>query len=84
MQCAYGEFQERQKQQLEEEYDNDSCRAPVAMKQLQRAVRKMNKMCTESGERILAIEDSAMVLERDGGAVKGQKEAHESLLVDEI
>ncbi|KAJ1106168.1 hypothetical protein NDU88_003571 [Pleurodeles waltl] len=60
----------------------DSKKARVAMKQLQVAVSKVAKPCSEIGERITAIECRADVLESDLGAVTKQAAMHETQLYD--
>ncbi|KAJ1205925.1 hypothetical protein NDU88_001345 [Pleurodeles waltl] len=60
----------------------DSKKARVATKQLQVAVSKVAKTCSEIGERIAAIECRADVLESDLGAVTKQAAMHETQLSD--
>ncbi|KAJ1191423.1 hypothetical protein NDU88_000739 [Pleurodeles waltl] len=60
----------------------DSKKARVATKQLQVAVSKVAKTCSEIGERIAAIECRADALESDHGAVTKQAAMHESQLSD--
>ncbi|KAJ1119276.1 hypothetical protein NDU88_007462 [Pleurodeles waltl] len=60
----------------------DSKKARVAMKQLQVAVSKVAKTCSEIGERIAAIECRADALESDLGAVTKQAAMHETQLSD--
>ncbi|KAJ1205279.1 hypothetical protein NDU88_000714 [Pleurodeles waltl] len=60
----------------------DSKKARVATKQLQVAVSKIAKTCSEIGERIAAIECRADVLESDLGAVTKQAAMHETQLSD--
>ncbi|KAJ1152902.1 hypothetical protein NDU88_005676 [Pleurodeles waltl] len=60
----------------------DSKKARVATKQLQVAVSKVAKICSEIGERIAAIECRADVLESDLGAVTKQAVMHETQLCD--
>ncbi|KAJ1197673.1 hypothetical protein NDU88_001529 [Pleurodeles waltl] len=60
----------------------DSKKARVATKQLQVAISKVAKTCSEIGERIVAIECRADALESDLGAVTKQATMHESQLSD--
>ncbi|KAJ1165997.1 hypothetical protein NDU88_006410 [Pleurodeles waltl] len=60
----------------------DSKKARVATKQLQVAISKVAKTCSEIGERIAAIECRADVLESDLGAVTKQAAMHETQLSD--
>ncbi|KAJ1156797.1 hypothetical protein NDU88_009514 [Pleurodeles waltl] len=60
----------------------DSKKARVATKQLQVAVSKVAKTCSEIGERIAAIECRADVLESDLGSVTKQAAMHETQLSD--
>ncbi|KAJ1151090.1 hypothetical protein NDU88_003877 [Pleurodeles waltl] len=60
----------------------DSKKARVATKQLQVAISKVAKTCSEIGERIAAIECRADALESDLGAVTKQAAMHESQLSD--
>ncbi|KAJ1136209.1 hypothetical protein NDU88_002626 [Pleurodeles waltl] len=60
----------------------DSKKARVATKQLQMAISKVAKTCSEIGERIAAIECRADVLESDLGAVTKQAAMHETQLSD--
>ncbi|KAJ1119145.1 hypothetical protein NDU88_007331 [Pleurodeles waltl] len=60
----------------------DSKKARVATKQLQVAISKVAKTCSEIGERIVAIECRAEALESDLGAVTKQAAMHESQLSD--
>ncbi|KAJ1142595.1 hypothetical protein NDU88_008909 [Pleurodeles waltl] len=60
----------------------DSKKARVATKQLQVAVSKVAKTCSEIWERIAAIECRADVLESDLGAVTKQAAMHETQLSD--
>ncbi|KAJ1182397.1 hypothetical protein NDU88_007587 [Pleurodeles waltl] len=60
----------------------DSKKARVATKQLQVAVSKVAKTCSEIGERIAAIECRADALESDLGVVSKQAAMHESQLSD--
>ncbi|KAJ1216357.1 hypothetical protein NDU88_003960 [Pleurodeles waltl] len=60
----------------------DSKKARVATKQLQVAVSKVAKTCSEIGEQIAAIECRADVLESDLGAVTKQAAMHETQLSD--
>ncbi|KAJ1130689.1 hypothetical protein NDU88_009039 [Pleurodeles waltl] len=60
----------------------DSKKARVATKQLQVAVSKVAKTCSEIGERIAAIECRADALESDLGVVTKQAAMHESQLSD--
>ncbi|KAJ1082344.1 hypothetical protein NDU88_002512 [Pleurodeles waltl] len=60
----------------------DSKKARVATKQLQVAISKVAKTCSEIGERIAAIECRADVLESDLGAVTKQAAMHEIQLSD--
>ncbi|KAJ1201814.1 hypothetical protein NDU88_005620 [Pleurodeles waltl] len=60
----------------------DSKKARVATKQLQVAISKVAKTCSEIGERIAAIECWADVLESDLGAVTKQAAMHETQLSD--
>ncbi|KAJ1094340.1 hypothetical protein NDU88_007418 [Pleurodeles waltl] len=64
------------------ETQRDSKKARVATKQLQVAVSKVAKTCSEIGERIAAIECRADVLESDLGAVTKQAAMHETQLSD--
>ncbi|KAJ1186298.1 hypothetical protein NDU88_003081 [Pleurodeles waltl] len=60
----------------------DSKKARVATKQLQVAISKVAKTCSEIGERIAAVECRADVLESDLGAVTKQAAMHETQLSD--
>ncbi|KAJ1188354.1 hypothetical protein NDU88_005115 [Pleurodeles waltl] len=60
----------------------DSKKAREATKQLQVAISKVAKTCSEIGERIAAIECRADVLESDLGAVTKQAAMHETQLSD--
>ncbi|KAJ1181347.1 hypothetical protein NDU88_006555 [Pleurodeles waltl] len=60
----------------------DSKKARGATKQLQVAVSKVAKTCSEIGERIAAIECRADALESDLGVVSKQAAMHESQLSD--
>ncbi|KAJ1190470.1 hypothetical protein NDU88_007208 [Pleurodeles waltl] len=60
----------------------ESKKARVATKQLQVAVSKVAKPCSEIGERIAAIECRADALESDLGVVSKQDAMHESQLSD--
>ncbi|KAJ1094261.1 hypothetical protein NDU88_007339 [Pleurodeles waltl] len=60
----------------------DSKKARVATKQLQVAVSKVAKTCSEIGEQIAAIECRAEGLESDLGAVTKQAAMHETQLSD--
>ncbi|KAJ1101240.1 hypothetical protein NDU88_006312, partial [Pleurodeles waltl] len=60
----------------------DSKKARVATKQIQVAISKVAKTCSEIGERIVAIECRADALESDLGAVTKQAAMHESQLSD--
>ncbi|KAJ1088388.1 hypothetical protein NDU88_001545 [Pleurodeles waltl] len=60
----------------------DSKKARVATKQLQVAISKVAKTCSEIGERIVAVECRADVLESDLGAVAKQAAMHETQLSD--
>ncbi|KAJ1129736.1 hypothetical protein NDU88_008102 [Pleurodeles waltl] len=60
----------------------DSKKARVATKQLKVAISKVAKTCSETGERIAAIECRADVLESDLGAVTKQAAMHETQLSD--
>ncbi|KAJ1179542.1 hypothetical protein NDU88_004776 [Pleurodeles waltl] len=60
----------------------DSKKARVATKELQVAVSKVAKTCSEIGERIAAIECRADALESDLGAVTKQAAMHETQLSD--
>ncbi|KAJ1109412.1 hypothetical protein NDU88_006773 [Pleurodeles waltl] len=60
----------------------DSKKARVATKQLQVAISKVAKTCSEIGEWIAAIECRADVLESDLGAVTKQAAMHETQLSD--
>ncbi|KAJ1119344.1 hypothetical protein NDU88_007530 [Pleurodeles waltl] len=60
----------------------DSKKARVATKQLQVAVSKVAKTCSEIGERIAAIECRADALESDLGAVTKQAAMHDTQLSD--
>ncbi|KAJ1138135.1 hypothetical protein NDU88_004526 [Pleurodeles waltl] len=54
--------------QLQEETCMENSRARIATKQLQVAVRKVNRICSEIGERISAIEDRTAAMEANGGS----------------
>ncbi|KAJ1082935.1 hypothetical protein NDU88_003096 [Pleurodeles waltl] len=60
----------------------DSKKARVATKQLQVAISKVAKTCSEIGERIAVIQCRADALESDLGAVTKQAAMHESQLSD--
>ncbi|KAJ1088112.1 hypothetical protein NDU88_001271 [Pleurodeles waltl] len=60
----------------------DSKKARVATKQLQVAVSKIAKSCSETGERIATTEARADVLETDLGAVAQQAAMHDTQLSD--
>ncbi|KAJ1110138.1 hypothetical protein NDU88_007493 [Pleurodeles waltl] len=60
----------------------DSKKARVATKQLQVAVTKIPKTCSEIGERIATIEARANVLETELGAVVQQTAMHDTELSD--
>ncbi|KAJ1171400.1 hypothetical protein NDU88_003262 [Pleurodeles waltl] len=60
----------------------DSKKARVATEQLQVAISKVAKTCSEIVERIVAIECRADALESDLGAVTKQAAMHESQLSD--
>ncbi|KAJ1155071.1 hypothetical protein NDU88_007807 [Pleurodeles waltl] len=60
----------------------DRKKARVATKQLQVAISKVAKTCSEIGERIVAIECRADALESDLGAVTKQAAMHESQISD--
>ncbi|KAJ1138131.1 hypothetical protein NDU88_004522 [Pleurodeles waltl] len=60
----------------------DSKKARVATKQLQVAISKVAKTCSEIGDRIAAVECRVDVLESDLGAVTKQAAMHETQLSD--
>ncbi|KAJ1109437.1 hypothetical protein NDU88_006798 [Pleurodeles waltl] len=60
----------------------DNKKARLASKQLQVAVSKIAKTCSEVGERIATIETCTSVLEAELGTVAQQSTKHESQLID--
>ncbi|KAJ1198901.1 hypothetical protein NDU88_002739 [Pleurodeles waltl] len=60
----------------------DSKKARVTTKQLQVAVSKIEKTCSEIGERIVTIESQANALETELGALAQQGAMHDTQLTD--